>query len=112
MSESAVDLSTVLSVTTGVHLSKGLWNSVMPFLAFMTRQSLTLFDTAWAVPLCSKELIRQHPFLVEINPPETDADIDDFLALLVEQHGETLTVARFDKAPTPPPDEDDDDYEY
>ena len=89
----------VLSITTKRIFSPRGILGIRGILAFMSGvggpDDTSITDTGCVLltPHCTEELIRQHPWLQEIDASGvTPENADDFLADLVRKHGEFLEV--------------------
>lgn len=94
------DLSDILSVTTGVLLSRRHVEGLYDLMGFMTGDSLYTHQLGRAMDSCKPELLRQMPWLANVVPPEFDGDDSEVVKAAVfgwvdtveAIHGRTHTV--------------------
>jgi hypothetical protein len=99
-----VPLADILSITTGLVLSRDLMDGVCalvewlertdPFPRLMDRDTLIRLKTA--TESAERRLLAQHPALAGLHPPEglDRADLYGWLLETERVHGEALTVSR------------------
>lgn len=89
------ELADILTVTTPHLFSRNLIDGLKALLEFMTGAELHPWTLTTAATDCAPELIRQHPFLAELQPPD-GTDKADLMAWLThtEHHHPTLLPVR------------------
>jgi hypothetical protein len=88
-------LADVLTVTTGRLLSHDHMDGLYRILNYLTGDNLMTHQLGRAAETCRPALIRQHPWLADVAPPE-DIDMPDLFAWLAAQesiHGDALILA-------------------
>lgn len=87
-------LADILSVTTEKLLSRRRMDGVADLLNWMTGDRLELWQMLRAGNECKEALIVQHPFLVELQPPDVRSKADLYAWLIEAErvHGEQLPV--------------------
>lgn len=91
----AFPLADVLSVTTPALLSRRRMDGLGGLLTYMTGDKLKTWQYLRAADECAAALCDQHPFLVDLQPPQ-GIDKPDLYAWLVEAertHGGLIRVA-------------------
>lgn len=87
-------LADILSVTTGLLLSRRHMDGLYDLLGYMTGHDLFTHQLGRAADTCAPALLAQHPQLAEVRPPD-GLDQADLIAWITEQertHGEMLPV--------------------
>lgn len=99
MTARSFHLGDILSVTTGYLVSPraphGI-DAMYDLLNFMTGDNLFTHQLPRACDECKPELLRQHPQLADVKPPERfddEAHVWRWLAEQVDRYGEFLDVA-------------------
>lgn len=86
-------ISDVLSIITGRLVSTRVMEGYCDILRFMTGKPLFDHQLLRATDVCAAALLRQHPFLADIDASEVNKDNwREWLAQQIELHGETLAV--------------------
>ena len=87
-------LGDILSVTTGILVSPGHIAAVHELLDFMTNDQLFTHQLPRASDECKPELLRQHPDLADVRPPNFtgEAHVWSWLAICTARYGETREV--------------------
>ena len=92
------DLGDILSITEGSLVSPRHIGGVYDILGYMTGESLFTHALPRAAIACAPVLLAQHPQLADVHAPEWDrsgdvkAQIDEWLAVLRLEYGDTLPV--------------------
>jgi hypothetical protein len=88
-------LGDILSVTTPKLLSPDGMDGVWALLEFMSGERLEIWQLMRVSGECSSDLLRQHPALVDVQPPTglDDADLMAWFAGQMSALGEWLDVA-------------------
>ena len=87
----------VITVSTGILVSDGGIGAVYELAEFMLGDTLMTHQLPAASRTGEPELIRQHPWLAEVNPPRGDTPaLKAWCAAVVAERGETLPVASID----------------
>jgi len=92
-------LGTVLSVTTGMLVSRDHVGGLYEILNFMTGDNLYTHQLPRAGEECKPSLLEQHPELADVEVPDEFRDEEHVWEWLAEQEaclGETLVVERMD----------------
>jgi hypothetical protein len=87
-------LADILSMTTGLLLSRRHMDGIYQICDWMTGESLMTHQLPRAADACGPALLDQHPQLRGIEPP-ADLDVPDLMAWLANterEHGEELPV--------------------
>ncbi|ACU71840.1 hypothetical protein Caci_2931 [Catenulispora acidiphila DSM 44928] len=87
-------IADVLSVTTGVLLSHDHIEGVYRILNFLTGDSLLTHQLPGAAEACRPQVIAQHPWLADIQPPAglNMADLFSWLTAVESEHPEVALV--------------------
>lgn len=87
-------LGDVLSITTGVLLSRDGMDGVYRILNFMTGDDLQTVSLVFAARECRPVLFDQHPWLRDVTVPKLNGTEEAFAWLdsMEVEHGATLTV--------------------
>jgi hypothetical protein len=87
-------LADVLSVTTPKLLSRCQMDGLTDLLNWMTGDQLQMWQLQRAADECAPALLKQHPVLEGVTPPEalTGADLYAWLVRAEAQYGEEVSV--------------------